>query len=149
MLLAGSAEGKTIYGYWNFSSLNSFTMKNVNVESSENLVMIRTWKGIKKISITDIVYAKSDIQGTKVVFSDGTECDCPCSLSNLIEKLNTMDFFRIHRKYVININCIQEYFNNTATVQLQCKSIKVGLPVARRNKKTFLTAWLKTSPVVL
>ena len=59
------------------------------------------------------------------------------SLKELESQLDDRLFFRVHRKYIVNMAHIQSYKNG----QIQMKDVK--LPVSRRRKKEFEQAYME------
>lgn len=59
------------------------------------------------------------------------------SLREMESQLDTRLFFRIHRKYIINMAHIQSYKNGTVQIE------DMKLPVSRRRKKNFERAYME------
>lgn len=114
----------------------------------QKTLLIKTWNGIIKINASDIIFVKADMQGIMITLTDGRNYECPISLAEIAKSLIKFPFFRIHRKYLINIKYVTEYMNNKEMVRLVFSCYTFDLPVSRRNKKFFIEAWKELSIMV-
>jgi DNA-binding LytR/AlgR family response regulator len=85
------------------------------------------------------------VQGILIKFTRDHYCECPISLTNMAISLEKYPFFRIHRKYLINISYVVEYNSHSEIVRLEAEDAIIELPLSRRNKKLFIEAWQQFS----
>jgi DNA-binding LytR/AlgR family response regulator len=91
--------------------------------------------GRMKFAPSDIVLLESDINYTRLHFSDGTSVITSLNLGKLEPLFALHSFYRVHRRFMINMSY--------ATVRRVRKSLLVRLPnnheilVAKRKKKSF------------
>lgn len=85
----------------------------------------------------EIIYITVEGRNTIIVSTKG-KFESNNTLSQLEEKLNTKNFFRSHRSYLINLDYIEEiepWFNST--YQVKMKNSKEKIPVSRSQVKDF------------
>ena len=93
-------------------------------------------KGIKIIDDNTILYLEGDGNCTNLHFTDGTTFFDTRTLKVYDEILNGKKFFRIHKKYIINLTHLTDYLNEDGySAKLQTG---VLLPVARARVTEFI-----------
>lgn len=100
---------------------------------------LAVWKSNRIILLkySDILYGET-LEGETYVYTKSDKYTVAESLHQLMEKLDTMNFFRCHRNYVINMDNISEiipWFNNTYLVKFAGNDAEI--PISRRNVKLF------------
>lgn len=89
------------------------------------------------INTDEIIYATVENRSTVIISKKG-RYEYPNTLSHLEEKLNTANFFRSHRSFLINLNYIEQiepWFNSTYMIKLRYTDEKI--PVSRNQVKRF------------
>lgn len=67
--------------------------------------------GFDLIEIHKIVYCKADNNYTEFQFNDGSKILISRTLRKVEEQLSEYGFFRVHKKYLVNLNHIKSYQN--------------------------------------
>ena len=68
--------------------------------------MIRGKEGLSFVDVEDIVLVQREERQTHIYCRDGRKYVNGDSLSDIEEKLDTGVFFRSHKSYIINLNCV-------------------------------------------
>ena len=114
-------------------------------ESKEykNRFTIKVGQHLKMISVNDIECFYSENKATYIYTSDGRNYLLETSLENLESQLNPKYFFRISRKYFINIKAINDIISYTnSRLKIKLNSYKEqDLIVSRERVKAF-KEWL-------
>ncbi len=102
----------------------------------DNMLAIRTGSGISFVDFHDILYCRADGRYTHVYLNNGKSVLTARLLKTFENKLPDDVFIRIHKSYIININCISNFRkgNNVFTV----KGTSTELEVAKRRRKILL-----------
>ncbi|MBN1181176.1 MAG: LytTR family transcriptional regulator DNA-binding domain-containing protein [Bacteroidales bacterium] len=103
--------------------------------------LLKTWKGIRRIEPSEIVFIQAEQQGISVTLINGQICESPSSLLAISEDLAKLTFFRIHRKFLINVTYVCEYLSLHSMVRIQTEQVNIQLPVSRRNRSAFICFW--------
>lgn len=111
------------------------------IDNEANSFLLKTWNGIKKFDPAEIVYIEADSSGIIIRLANGQLYESPRSLKSVTDLLEGNLFYRIHRKYLVNLYFIREYTNCNQTVSLQVDGKDIKLPVSRRNRKYFISIW--------
>ncbi|PTB34032.1 LytR/AlgR family response regulator transcription factor [Photobacterium phosphoreum] len=88
-------------------------------------------------AISDICCAIANEKVTHVYTAEGCFV-APITISELMQRLPSSDFFRCHRSYCININNVKEiipWVNSTYMIKLA--NVEQQIPVSRSNLKAF------------
>ena len=99
-------------------------------------------KGGRKLFITAdkirYVMAKEDYS---YLHTDSDRYLSTISLAQLEEKLSSLGFFRVHRRYLVNLSCVEEIDPvNGGTLELTIKGEDEKIPVSRRRVAAFKKA---------
>ncbi len=89
------------------------------------------------IEIKDIIYVTIEDKNTIIVSNKG-KFETNYTLNDLMEKLDSSNFFRSHKSYIVNLNYIESiepWFNSTYNINL--KNNKEVIPVSRYYSKNF------------
>lgn len=74
-----------------------------------NKILLPTLGGYNIIEVSEITYCKSESNYTKFHFVDGKNLVVSKTLKEFESILLENNFFRIHRSYIINLNCVAKY----------------------------------------
>jgi len=99
---------------------------------------------LKMISVDEIACFYSENKGTYAHTSSGRDYLLDTTLENLEQELSPKTFFRINRKFYININAIKDiisYTNSRLEIKLNC-NLDQQVIVARERVKDF-KLWLE------
>jgi two-component system LytT family response regulator len=101
-----------------------------------NKILLPTLGGYNIIDIFEIAYCQSESNYTRFHFVDGKNIVVSKTLKEFESILLENQFFRIHRSYIINLNCIAKY-NKGKGGEVVMKDGAV-LEVSRDKKEEFL-----------
>ncbi len=102
-----------------------------------NKILLPTLGGYNIIEVSEIMYCKSESNYTRFNFTDGKNLLVSKTLKEFETILLENNFFRIHRSYIINLNCIAKY-NKGKGGEVVMKDGAV-LEVSREKKDEFLS----------
>ncbi|MBU2938947.1 LytTR family DNA-binding domain-containing protein [Lacinutrix sp. C3R15] len=105
---------------------------------------VKVGQHLKLINIDDIECFYSENKGTYIHTSEGRNYLLDTTLEQLTEELEPQQFFRINRKFFVNINAIKDMVSYTnSRLQIKLNSFKdQDVIVARERVKDF-KAWLE------
>lgn len=99
-------------------------------------IAIRTYLGIKIISLSEIVYCKGDGRYTWIYLINGDSLISAKVLKIYEELLSDLPFVRIHKSCLINLGYVKSYDKrNGGNIIMENNH---NLPVAKRRKKEFV-----------
>jgi two-component system, LytTR family, response regulator len=101
-----------------------------------NKILLPTLGGYNIIDIAEITYCQSESNYTRFHFVDGKHIVVSKTLKEFESILLENNFFRIHRSYIINLNCIAKY-NKGKGGEVVMKDGAI-LEVSREKKDEFL-----------
>ncbi len=107
-----------------------------------NKIQLKTGNELIFIAQDEIVAVMAENIYCVFLLKENKKVKTALSLSAAMQLLDTQNFYKIHRSFIININAIERIDLATATVQLQ--HCAVVFPIARQQKKAFL-AFLKNN----
>ena len=116
-------------------SIKNFS-ESIHYQNESNKITISHTKGIKIVEDSSILYLEGDGNYTNIHFKDG---DLFCDTRTLKiygEILNSTTFFRIHKKYIINLTHLTDYLLEEGNFAKLSTGIK--LPVARARVTDFI-----------
>jgi len=87
----------------------------IQKDSNENLMLIKSGTEIHRINKTDILYIKSEGNYSKIVFLDKNIMTL-ISIKKIIELLDDTNFIQIHRSYIISKLKIQKIERHQLTL---------------------------------
>lgn len=116
-------------------SIKNFS-ENIHYQNESNKITVSHAKGIKIIEDNNILYLEGDGNCTNIHFVDGTSFFDTRTLKVYDEILNDKKFFRIHKKYIINLSHLTDYLHEDG----YSARMKTGvmLPVARARVSEFI-----------
>ena len=105
--------------------------KNQNHINTSKII-IRTHKGLKFFNHQDITHLKGYGRYTKIFLKDGNIITVTKLLKSFEECLPEDSFYRIHKSYLVNINCIVELkINHKSSIILENGE---NIEIAKRRK---------------
>ncbi|PCJ28793.1 MAG: hypothetical protein COA97_00175 [Flavobacteriales bacterium] len=116
-------------------SIKNFS-DNIHYQNESSKITISHTKGIKIIEDASILYLEGDGNCTNIHFVDGASFFDTRTLKVYEEILNQNKFFRIHKKYIINLSYLTDYLHKDGYFALLQTTIK--LPVARARVSEFI-----------
>jgi len=116
-------------------SIKNFST-TIHYQNESNKITISYLKGIKIIEDNSILYMEGDGNCTNIHFVDGTTFFDTRTLKIYDEILNKKKFFRIHKKYIINLNHLTDYLHDDGFFAKMKTGIK--LPVSRARVSEFI-----------
>ena len=102
------------------------------MKAQENILEISVG-GRKKICPADIILLESEINYSKLFLVDGQTIFVATTLKTLTEKLENYNFFRTHKSFLINLNHIESFEENTLV-----KMTNQSFANVSRRRKTLL-----------
>lgn len=95
-------------------------------------------EGLSRLNVTDILYFQSNLREIKVVTQSGEEYIFTGKISEIADELETSDFMRTHKSYVVNLHKIE-------TLNMQELSLTNGehLPVSKHRYKQIMLQYLE------
>ena len=116
-------------------SIKNFS-ENIHYQNESNKITISHAKGIKIIEDTAILYLEGDGNCTNIHFLDGTTFFDTRTLKVYEEILDQNKFYRIHKKFIINLSHLTEYLHEDGYYAMMQTTVK--LPVARARVTEFI-----------
>jgi len=107
-------------------SLENLT-KNMNPALPSQRITINHAKGFKIVDPSDIMYLEGEGNYTKIFFSDGTQYIDTRSLGIYEDILDRQKFFRIHKSYIVNILCVNEFLNNDGSFVIMKNGTRLAI----------------------
>jgi len=108
-----SAIDLAIYNYSRKAIANPEDLLDARHQSSDkpdqyffnNAIFIKIGKGFEKVKVDDLCYVKADGSYSQL-FTLKREFTLAMNLHTVMERLNRPEVLRVHRSYLVNINCI-------------------------------------------
>lgn len=110
--------------------------ENIHYQNESSKITVSHSKGIKIIDDNNILYLEGDGNCTNIHFIDDTTFFDTRTLKVYDDILNKNKFYRIHKKYIINLNCLTDYLSDEGSYAQLQKDVK--LPVARARVADFV-----------
>ncbi|MCB9333271.1 MAG: response regulator [Lewinellaceae bacterium] len=92
----------------------------------QDSLFIKVREKLEKVSLAEILYAEADDRYSELHTSTGRKFVVRIPLGQLEEKLNTRQFARTHRSFLINLNQIQSVDLQENFIQVKDKSIPLS-----------------------
>lgn len=105
---------------------SAFTQKKININNDGKIIFLHP---------DEIIYCESDGNYCTIFLENKERIVLSQKLKFMEEKLNGLQFFRIHNSFLINLNKVKEFHKTDEYVVL---SNQVKIPVSRQKKSTFL-----------
>lgn len=117
-----------------FNNHNAQTLKNLAQKPVlTNAVFVRSGKRFLKIKTSDIFYIQAEGSYSRLVTAEG-EYIVSFNLSQFHEEIDSRDFIRVHRSYIVNLNNIDGF--DLDNVFIKSKSI----PISKQQAENFFKA---------
>ncbi len=107
------------------------------LEKSTNYFFLKSGHEHLKILYNDIIYIKSDNDYT-IVFTTEKKHLVPVTLSQWNTRLETENFYQVHKSYIINIDFIAKVSGNQVVL-----SNEVKIPIGRTYREVFMNKYIK------
>ena len=124
------------------SNLESYieSLKNlsetIHYQNESTKITVAHSRGIKIIDDNTILYLEGDGNCTNIHFTDGTSFFDTRTLKVYDDILNRNKFYRIHKKHIINLDCLTDYISDDGNFAQLQNGVK--LPVARARIADFV-----------
>lgn len=115
-------------------SLQTVLEDILSLEKQKRKLIIETESGSLLVAPNSILFLEAQDKET-VIICVNDKIIVRKSLGELENELNRFSFFRIHRKYLVNLNHIEEYDHSRITLDNG-----QNLPISRRKNKLFQSA---------
>ena len=112
------------------------TAKSIRTKSNKKLTISHS-RGIKIIDQKDIEYIEAKGNCTDIYFKDKTKYTDTRTLKVYENLLDSNQFFRTHKSYIINLNYLKEYLTSLGNVAVLSSGKEI--PVSRNKTKEFTT----------
>jgi DNA-binding LytR/AlgR family response regulator len=96
-----------------------------------NILFVKTGKIFEKVNVKDICYIRAD-GSYSILHSRKREFTIGMNLSTVQEKINKPEIIRIHRSYLVNINCIDRIEDHEVIIN------DFRLPISKKMKDELL-----------
>lgn len=99
---------------------------------NESKITLTNGEKILVLKMNEIAFIKANERKTEVFYNNNEKFNANIKLSELEEKINSKNFFKSHRSYLVNLDKIKEidvWFNNTYLLTMENTNEKV--PVSR------------------
>jgi two-component system LytT family response regulator len=113
-----------------FESIKNFS-ESIHYQNESNKITISHAKGIKIIEDNSILYLEGDGNCTNIYFLDGTTFFDTRTLKVYDEILNENKFFRIHKKFIINLSYLTDYLHDDGYFAILKTGVQLSIARAR------------------
>lgn len=103
--------------------------------SGNNRIGINVDGKIVFLKPDEILYCEGDGNYTSIYLIDGEKLFITQTLKKLSEKLNDIEFFRVHNSFIINLSKVKEYLKTDSYIIMEDGK---HIPVSRNRKAEFL-----------
>ncbi len=110
-------------------------LQNYSHNEAPKKIVLRNADTINIVDIKDILYAKSDNNYTTFLLTDEKEILVSKPLKSFDEKLSSLNFFRVHQSFLINLIHVSAFNKRTEEVVLKQKHT---IPVAQSKKRNLM-----------
>lgn len=110
--------------------------KSIHYQNNSDKITISHSKGIKIVNDDSIAYLQGEGNCTKLVFTDGSTFLDSRTMKIYEDILNTDKFYRIHKKYIINLAELTDYLNTDGNFAVLKNGVQ--LSVARSKVRPFI-----------
>lgn len=117
-------------------SIKNFS-ENIHYQNESSKITVSHSKGIKIIDDNSILYLEGDGNCTNIHFTDGATFFDTRTLKVYNDILNKKKFFRIHKKYIINLTHLTDYLSEDGYYAKMISGQE--LPVARARVSDFIS----------
>lgn len=117
-------------------------MEDFNYIDKAPKLLVKTRKGLTKVSVAKILYVECIGFYCILVLEDGKRLDYSCSLMKMEEKLHNLRFSKIGRNHLVNldyVSMVKRYNSRKWSVMI---ADQIELPIAYRRLVEFKKAYL-------
>ena len=111
-------------------------LNNLQKTQADPQIAVPTLEGYQVIKVSNIIYLASDGAYTHLHLSDQKKITSSRHLKEYEEILGAMNFFRIHKSYIINIQKVDKYIRGDGGYVVMINH--AILDVSRRKKEEFI-----------
>jgi two-component system LytT family response regulator len=90
-------------------------------------------RGFDLVEIHKIVYCKADNNYTEFTFTEGKKVLISKTLGKVEEQLKTYGFFRVHKKYLVNLNHIKSYQRGKAGSLIMSDDSEINITTSKKD----------------
>jgi len=106
-----------------------------------NKIAIPSNNGVSFIDFNEIIYVEASNNYSKLVLTDKRIFTISKTLKDVQEVLEERHFLRVHRQYIVNLNCLKQFNRNDSILTMNNGDI---IPIARNQKERLVEkfGWL-------
>jgi two-component system LytT family response regulator len=106
-----------------------------------NKIAIPSNTGVSFIDFNEIIYVEASNNYSKLVLTEKRQFTISKTLKDVQEVLEERHFLRVHRHYIINLNCLKQFNRNDSILTMNNGDI---IPIARNQKERLVEkfGWL-------
>jgi two-component system LytT family response regulator len=106
---------------------------NPNVFSKMSIAAV---DGIYFVNITDIIRFEAEDNYTHIFLQTGEKITASKTIKAYEELLASYNFYRVHKRHVINLNCMKKYLKGDGNIVIM--EDDTHIEVSRRRRASFL-----------
>lgn len=107
--------------------------------TERNILWVPSYNGYLTICTKDILYIKSDVNYSRIFFTDGRKPYlCSKTLKEFEIILHQIGYIRVHQSFLVNPNHIQSFSESENQLLLHNGNT---VPVSRRKRAVFYHQW--------
>ena len=99
-------------------------------------IALPTGRGIDFVNAEDILYCVADSNYTHVHMFEGKKYIIAKTLKTVHQLLESLEFFRIHQSYLINMQHVRRYMRDDGGYVVMSNDFRI--PIAKRRKEEFM-----------
>lgn len=98
--------------------------------------------GVTFVALAEILFCEADGNYTKVEMANGQNHVISKTLREIQDILEERDFLRVHRQYIVNLNCIKKYVRGEGNYLIMQNDLSI--PISRSHKEKLIErfGWL-------
>jgi two-component system LytT family response regulator len=108
----------------------------VGITNSPKRIALPYSKGVGFVEVNEIIYCESDSNYTRCHLKNREQYLVSKTLGDIQEMLESLDFVRVHRQYLVNLSHIQKLIKGEGTYLILSNGINI--PVARQQRERLL-----------
>ena len=105
-------------------------------QKDQDSFVFNTQKELRKVKLSNIAYLTAESNFCFVYLLDGKKLAVSSTLKDYEMLLPSSKFFRTHKSYLINLDCVEAYVKKDGGYILLRSKLEV--PLSKRNKQAFL-----------
>ena len=103
-------------------------------------IALSSSNGITFINLNEILYVEASNNYSRVFLIDGSSHLLSKTLKDTQEILEESFFLRIHRQYIVNLNCVKHFNRNDGLITMDSK---IQLPIVKNQYDKFLEKYYR------